>query len=101
MIEIFDDGETTPEQKAKFEAAFQALMFGTGVLKVTPAHDKADFDIGLRHKLPVIDVLRQNEHAVIASPELMPTVNVQPLPSSSVWIATETERSPRTKLRKR
>jgi valyl-tRNA synthetase len=31
--------------------------FGTGVLKVTPAHDKADFDIGQRHKLPVIDVL--------------------------------------------
>src|SRR5579883_1384167 len=25
--------------------------FGTGVLKVTPAHDKADFEIGLRHKL--------------------------------------------------
>ena len=31
--------------------------FGTGVLKVTPAHDKLDFDIGARHKLPVIDVL--------------------------------------------
>ncbi|HZR78865.1 MAG TPA: valine--tRNA ligase, partial [Chthoniobacterales bacterium] len=31
--------------------------FGTGVLKVTPAHDKIDFDIGQRHKLPVIDVL--------------------------------------------
>jgi len=31
--------------------------FGTGVLKVTPAHDKADFEIGLRHKLPVIDVM--------------------------------------------
>ncbi len=30
---------------------------GTGVLKVTPAHDKADFEIGLRHKLPVIDIL--------------------------------------------
>ena len=26
--------------------------FGTGVLKVTPAHDKADFEIGQRHKLP-------------------------------------------------
>ena len=25
--------------------------FGTGVLKVTPAHDKADFEIGQRHKL--------------------------------------------------
>lgn len=31
--------------------------FGTGVLKVTPAHDKADFEIGQRHGLPVIDVL--------------------------------------------
>jgi valyl-tRNA synthetase len=31
--------------------------FGTGVLKVTPAHDKTDFEIGARHGLPVIDVL--------------------------------------------
>ena len=34
--------------------------FGTGVLKVTPAHDKADFEIGQRHNLPVIDVLHPN-----------------------------------------
>ena len=34
--------------------------FGTGVLKVTPAHDKLDFEIGQRHKLPVIDVLHPN-----------------------------------------
>ena len=31
--------------------------FGTGVLKVTAAHDKLDFEIAQRHKLPVIDVL--------------------------------------------
>ena len=31
--------------------------FGTGVLKVTPAHDRTDFDIGKRHNLPVIDVM--------------------------------------------
>ncbi|MGZ8940368.1 MAG: valine--tRNA ligase [Limisphaerales bacterium] len=31
--------------------------FGTGVLKVTPAHDKADFEIGQRHKLEFIDVM--------------------------------------------
>jgi valyl-tRNA synthetase len=31
--------------------------FGTGVLKVTPAHDTLDFEIGQRHKLPVVDVL--------------------------------------------
>ncbi len=33
------------------------MTFGTGVLKVTPAHDKADFEIGLRHGLEVIDVM--------------------------------------------
>ncbi len=31
--------------------------FGTGVLKVTPAHDKADFEIGQRHQLPVVDIM--------------------------------------------
>jgi len=31
--------------------------FGTGVLKVTPAHDKADFEIGQRHALPVVDIM--------------------------------------------
>src|SRR5437867_9253750 len=31
--------------------------FGTGVLKVTPAHDKADFEIGQRHNLPLVDVI--------------------------------------------
>jgi valyl-tRNA synthetase len=34
--------------------------FGTGVLKVTPAHDKADFEIGQRHKLAVIDIMNSN-----------------------------------------
>jgi len=31
--------------------------FAAGALKVTPAHDKVDFEIGLRHGLPVIDAL--------------------------------------------
>ncbi|MEP7014663.1 MAG: valine--tRNA ligase [Verrucomicrobiota bacterium] len=34
--------------------------FGTGVLKVTPAHDNVDFEIGTRHKLPIVDVLTPN-----------------------------------------
>ncbi|MGA8481232.1 MAG: valine--tRNA ligase [Chthoniobacterales bacterium] len=34
--------------------------FGTGVLKVTPAHDKTDFEIGQRHNLEIIDVLNPN-----------------------------------------
>ncbi|HZP60749.1 MAG TPA: valine--tRNA ligase [Opitutaceae bacterium] len=31
--------------------------FGSGALKITPAHDKVDFEVGARHHLPVIDVL--------------------------------------------
>ena len=31
--------------------------FGTGVLKVTPAHDALDFEIGQRNQLPIVDVL--------------------------------------------
>jgi len=34
--------------------------FGTGVLKVTPAHDKADNEIGQRHKLPLIEIMKPN-----------------------------------------
>ncbi len=36
--------------------------FGTGVLKVTPAHDKADFEIGQRHKLAQIEVITADGH---------------------------------------
>ncbi len=31
--------------------------FGSGALKITPAHDKVDFEVGQRHQLPIIDVL--------------------------------------------
>ncbi len=31
--------------------------FGTGALKVTPAHDINDYNLGIKHKLPVIDAL--------------------------------------------
>lgn len=33
------------------------LEFGTGALKVTPAHDINDFNLGQKHKLPIIDAL--------------------------------------------
>ncbi len=37
--------------------------FGTGAVKITPAHDPNDFEVGLRHHLPVINVL--NEDATV------------------------------------
>lgn len=33
------------------------LEFGTGAVKITPAHDKADFEVAKRHKLPIIQVI--------------------------------------------
>ena len=33
------------------------LDFGTGCLKVTPAHDENDYNLGLKHKLEVIDII--------------------------------------------
>jgi valyl-tRNA synthetase len=36
---------------------YVAVDFGTGALKVTPAHDLNDYEIGLRHNLPVLDIL--------------------------------------------
>lgn len=34
--------------------------FGTGALKITPAHDINDYNIGLKHKLPIIDIFNPN-----------------------------------------
>ncbi len=43
------------------------MDFGTGALKVTPGHDPADFEIGQRHNLPIINVMNldgtMNENA--------------------------------------
>ncbi|MBR3300172.1 MAG: valine--tRNA ligase, partial [Clostridia bacterium] len=33
------------------------MEFGTGVVKITPAHDPNDFEVGLRHDLPIINVM--------------------------------------------
>jgi len=48
---------------------YVAIDFGTGALKVTPAHDLNDYELGLKHNLPVIDILNNdgtlNEKAVL------------------------------------
>lgn len=36
------------------------MGFGSGAVKITPAHDPNDFDVGLRHNLPVIRVMDDN-----------------------------------------
>ena len=36
------------------------MEFGTGVVKITPAHDPNDFEVGLRHNLPVVRVMNDD-----------------------------------------
>ena len=54
VIPVIADGAVDPE-------------FGTGTLKVTPGHDPADFDIGERHGLPIVNIMEldgtMNENA--------------------------------------
>ena len=38
------------------------IEFGTGVVKITPAHDPNDYEVGLRHDLEVIDVMTDDGH---------------------------------------
>ena len=38
------------------------MDFGTGVVKITPAHDPNDFEVGLRHNLEVITVTTEDGH---------------------------------------
>ncbi|SHK80477.1 valine--tRNA ligase [Hymenobacter psychrotolerans] len=39
---------------------YVSIDFGTGALKVTPAHDLNDYELGLKHNLPVIDILHND-----------------------------------------
>ena len=39
---------------------YVAMEFGTGVVKITPAHDPNDFEVGERHNLPKINILNDD-----------------------------------------
>lgn len=42
------------------EDEYVDMEFGTGCLKVTPAHDVNDYELGIKHRLPVIDILNDD-----------------------------------------
>lgn len=50
--------------------------FGTGAVKVTPAHDPTDFDIGVRHALPRITVINQDGTMADTVPSTIRGLNV-------------------------
>ena len=45
------------------EDTYVDMEFGTGVVKITPAHDPNDFEVGSRHNLPIINIM--NDDATI------------------------------------
>ncbi|MGN0642175.1 MAG: valine--tRNA ligase [Huintestinicola sp.] len=45
------------------------MDFGTGVVKITPAHDPNDFEVGKRHDLPIINVMTEDAKIIDDYPE--------------------------------
>lgn len=45
------------------------MDFGTGVVKITPAHDPNDFEVGKRHDLPIINVMTDDAKIIDDYPE--------------------------------
>ena len=43
--------------------------FGSGCVKITPAHDFNDYEIGIRHQLPMINIFNQDAHINSNAPE--------------------------------
>jgi valyl-tRNA synthetase len=56
IIPIFGDDYADPEK-------------GTGAVKITPAHDFNDFEVGKRHKLDIINILDGEGEAALADNE--------------------------------
>jgi valyl-tRNA synthetase len=46
------------------------MEFGTGALKITPAHDVNDYELGKKHHLPLINIM--NKDASVNSMVYMP-----------------------------
>lgn len=42
------------------EDTYVDMEFGTGVVKITPAHDPNDFEVGKRHNLPIVNIMNDN-----------------------------------------
>ncbi|MDE6253276.1 MAG: valine--tRNA ligase [Lachnospiraceae bacterium] len=48
---------------------YVSMDFGTGVVKITPAHDPNDFEVGLRHNLEIVNVLTEDAKIVEEYPK--------------------------------
>lgn len=56
-IDITEEGKVITVRLPVVADEAADMAFGTGIIKVTPAHDIADFEIGERHALPMLQVI--------------------------------------------
>ncbi|MBB3106936.1 valyl-tRNA synthetase [Psychrobacter luti] len=52
------------------------IEFGTGCVKITPAHDFNDYDLGRRHELPLINILDERAN-ILAAMEVYPNLQTR------------------------
>jgi hypothetical protein len=64
------------------------VEFGTGALKITPAHDPNDYEIGLTHNLEVIDVLNP-DGTISEAGQFLAHVNVVKQTTSTVFASID------------
>ena len=69
MIGKFMNHPLTGRQIPVVADSFVDPAFGTGCVKITPAHDFNDYAIGLRHNLPMINILTDDAKINDAAPE--------------------------------
>ncbi|XP_044275514.1 valine--tRNA ligase [Varanus komodoensis] len=50
---------------------FVDMEFGTGAVKITPAHDQNDYEVGLRHKLDFLTIIDEDGHLVNVPPPFL------------------------------
>jgi len=62
------------------------INFGTGALKITPAHDATDFEIGQRHKLPIISCIN-TDGKMTDTPDRIKNLNVKQAKKETIaWL---------------
>uniref|UniRef100_A0A8C6VH88 Valine--tRNA ligase n=1 Tax=Naja naja TaxID=35670 RepID=A0A8C6VH88_NAJNA len=50
---------------------FVDMEFGTGAVKITPAHDQNDYEVGLRHGLEFINIMNENGYLINVPPPFL------------------------------
>lgn len=63
--------------------------FGTGIVKLTPAHDHNDFEVAKKHNLPIIQAINPLGKIVDAAPENLRGLKVEPARTEAVRMLTE------------